>query len=198
MSNERRLFAIADVQQGFFTSRQAIACGYKDSNFARHIASGDWIKEHRGIYRLARYPITQSPDLVLWSLWSIGNETGLRGVISHDTALSVYELSDVNPSKIHMTVPPAFRRRSPVPEILVLHRAELIRDHYTEHDGYWITTPLKTLLDVTADGRISEDLVAQAAREAVARGMIWVPELRSIDSVEAKRLMRFLSVANVQ
>ena len=44
MSNERRLFDIADVQQGYFTTQQAIACGYKDSNFARYVASGEWIK----------------------------------------------------------------------------------------------------------------------------------------------------------
>ena len=100
MSKERRLFDIADVQQGYFTSQQAIASGYRDSNFARYVASGEWIKEHRGIYRLARYPMTQAPDLVLWSLWSIGRGVGLRGIISHDTALSIYNLSDVNPSKV--------------------------------------------------------------------------------------------------
>jgi len=47
-----------------------------------------------------------------------------EGAYSHDTALSLHELSDIMPSKLHMTVPREFRRNSRIPEILVLHRAQ--------------------------------------------------------------------------
>jgi predicted transcriptional regulator of viral defense system len=45
-------------------------------------------------------------------------------VYSHHTALSLYDLSDLNPSKLHMTVPMDFRRNSEIPGILVLHFAD--------------------------------------------------------------------------
>jgi|GEM_PF-5608877 len=31
---------------------------------------GNWIREHRGIYRLRQFPLTEGGYLVLWSLWS--------------------------------------------------------------------------------------------------------------------------------
>jgi hypothetical protein len=66
---------------------------------------GNWIREHRGIYRLALFPMADRPDLVLWALWSRNRAEETEGVYSHQTALSLYELSDLNPSKVHMTVP---------------------------------------------------------------------------------------------
>ncbi|MFZ4098723.1 MAG: type IV toxin-antitoxin system AbiEi family antitoxin domain-containing protein [Chlamydiia bacterium] len=192
MSNRDRLFDIADRQQGYFTREQAIACGYRDPNFAYYVSSGEWTKEYRGIYRLTRYPMTQSPDLVTWSLWSRGRSESTQGVISHDTALTIYGLSDINPAKIHMTVPTKFRRRSPIPEILVLHRADLSQKDYHEQQGYWMTTPLRTLLDIAAEGRLAEDLITQAVREAISQGMVLRTALENIDSTEAKRLMRLL------
>ncbi|HYI96135.1 MAG TPA: hypothetical protein VEX68_21505 [Bryobacteraceae bacterium] len=32
----------------------------------------------------------------------------MEGVYSHQTARILYELSDLNPAKLHLTVPPAF------------------------------------------------------------------------------------------
>jgi predicted transcriptional regulator of viral defense system len=38
----------------------------------------------------------------------------VRGTISHESALALYGLSDVSPSKVHITLPPALRiRRTP-------------------------------------------------------------------------------------
>ena len=35
-----------------------------------HVKAGNWLREHRGIYRLRQYPQTDNGHLVLWSLWS--------------------------------------------------------------------------------------------------------------------------------
>jgi hypothetical protein len=43
----------------------------------------------------------------------------VEGVYSRHTALSLCDLSDLNPSKLHMTVPMDFRRTSDIPGILV-------------------------------------------------------------------------------
>src|SRR5215472_11962589 len=108
----RRLFEIAEQQQGFFTTKQAKAAGFAENTHPYHVQVGNWICEHRGIYRLALFPVTDRPDLVLWALWSRNRDEEIEGVYSHHTALSLYDLSDLNPAKLHMTVPTDFRRNS--------------------------------------------------------------------------------------
>jgi hypothetical protein len=89
------------------------------------VNAGNWIREHRGIYRLADFPAAERPDLMLWYLWSQNRGEVSEGTYSQDTALSLHELSELMPSKLHMTVPKTFRRTSAIPEILILHRANL-------------------------------------------------------------------------
>jgi len=61
---------------------------------------------------------------------------------SHDTSLSLRELSDFMPSKLHMAVPKEFRRSREIPEILVLHRAHLNTGDVQEMYGVRVTRPL--------------------------------------------------------
>jgi hypothetical protein len=62
---QRRLFEIAEGQQGFFTAKQAKAAGFAENTHPYHVQVGNWIREHRGIYRLALFPPAEHPDLVL-------------------------------------------------------------------------------------------------------------------------------------
>jgi predicted transcriptional regulator of viral defense system len=101
----RRLFDLAEQQQGFFTTKQAKAAGFAENTHPYHVHAGNWVREHRGIYRLALFPAPDRPDLVLWSLWSRNRKEEIEGVYSHQTALRLHELSDLNPAKLHMTVP---------------------------------------------------------------------------------------------
>jgi len=172
MGKKDCLFQIADSQQGYFTSFQAERCGYARSHFQRQLLSGEWIKEQRGIYRLARYPVTDRPELVVWGLWSRSKKGEIQGVWSHETALDVYELSDVMPAKMHMTVPISFRKRISIPPLLVLHYATLHEKEIRAQQGYFITTPLRTLIDVIEEGVLSHDLLLQALREALQKGLV--------------------------
>ena len=63
----RRLYEIAESQQGFFTAKQAIRAGFAEKVHAYHVKAGNWIREHRGIYRLAEFPRsgTAGPDAVV-------------------------------------------------------------------------------------------------------------------------------------
>lgn len=103
--SSRNLYEIAEPQYGFFTTKQAKEAGYDESKHAYHVRAGNWMREHRGIYRLRNFPSPERPDLMLWFLWSRDRNDVPRGVYSHDTALALYDLSDVNPAKLHMTIP---------------------------------------------------------------------------------------------
>lgn len=179
MGNKDQLFEIADRQQGFFITRQAEGCGFSRSNFHLKIQSGEWIKEMRGIYRLAYYPITERPELVLWILWSCNRKGEPQGIWSHDTALDIHELSDIMPSKMHMSVPSSFRRRTDIPRVLNLHFIDIPESDTETRQGYRVTKPLRTLIDVINEGKIAQDQITQALKEALQRGLV---SRREVDS----------------
>jgi predicted transcriptional regulator of viral defense system len=141
---------------------------------------GNWIWEHRGIYRLADFPPAERPDLMLWYLLSQNRQEVPEGTYSHDTALSLHELSDIMPSKLHMTVPKRFRRNSRIPEVLLVHRADLAEGDVQEMYGMRVTRPLRTILDLLQTGRVDRTLVRQAIDEAMQRGLV---SRKQIDSL---------------
>jgi predicted transcriptional regulator of viral defense system len=168
----KRLYEIAEVQHGFFTTKQAKSAGFAENTHPYHVQAGNWIREHRGIYRLASFPRDERPDLILWSLWSRNRGEIEQGVYSHQTALSLYDLSDVMPAKLHMTVPKSFRRNSEIPRVLVLRLADLHQSDIGAIHGVHITKPMRTILDLLEGGDLPLATLRQALREGLRRGLI--------------------------
>jgi predicted transcriptional regulator of viral defense system len=183
----RRLYEIAEGQQGFFTTKQAKAAGFAENTHPYHVQARNWIREHRGIYRLALFPATDHPDLVQWALWSRNRREETEGVYSHETALSLWELSDVNPSKLHMTVSKRFRRNSDLPKILVLHHADVPRRDIEMAQGFEYTKPIRTILDLIEANSVSNDIVRQAIRQAFARGLFNRKQVSKAQMTETAR-----------
>ncbi len=177
MGKRNDLFEVADRQQGYFTAKQAQGCGISRANFHRYLTSGEWVKELRGIYRLTQYPVSDRPELVLWTLWSRDKNQKPQGVWSHETALDIHELSDIMPAKMHMTVPLRFRKQVAIPKNLKLHFVPLCKTDIEIRQGYQVTTPLRTLLDIIESGTVSQDQVGQAIREGLRRGILSLQEV---------------------
>ena len=178
----KRLYQIAMDQQGFFTTKQAKAAGFAENTHTYHVQAGNWFREHRGIYRLASFPRGERPDLMLWSLWSRNRGEAAQGVYSHQTALSLHDLSDVMPAKLHMTVPRSFRRNSEIPRVLVLHFADLPESDIGVAHGVRIARPMRTIFDLLAGGEVPLTTLRQALREALRQGLI-----RRSEIAEARR-----------
>jgi predicted transcriptional regulator of viral defense system len=183
----RHLYEIAETQQGFFTAKQAKVAGFAENTHPYHVHVGNWVREYRGIYRLALFPPTEHPDLVLWALWSRNRNEEIEGVYSHQTALSLYDLSDLNPAKLHMTVPMHFRRNSKTPGVLTLHYAELSKDNVEVAQGFNFTRPLRTILDLLEADTVPRSFLRQALRQALSRGLIYRHELRRFNHVKPAR-----------
>jgi predicted transcriptional regulator of viral defense system len=160
----RRLVAVASVQSGYFSAAQAREAGYSYQAQKQNADRGNWLKVGRGIFRLPEWPAGRAEDLVRLALWSHG-----RAVVSHESALSVHELGDVNPARTHLTVPPGFRQRAP--RGVALHRAELPAADVREQEGYRVTTPLRSLLDAAA-GDLDLDLLAGTIEDAMEQGLV--------------------------
>jgi predicted transcriptional regulator of viral defense system len=181
--DHEQLFAIAESQDGYFTMVQARDAGFARSTHSYHVKAGNWLREHRGIYRLKRFPATETGYLALWSLWSRDQQGRIQGVYSHTTALALRDLSDANPAKIHMTVPPAFRRNSATPPVLVLHKAKLQPHEIIRERGYAVTTPMRAILDSATSGDADPGILRQALSEGRRRGLITGAEIKQAKSL---------------
>lgn len=185
---ERALVEIAREQEGYFTAGQALSVGYtyRQQNYHKH--RGNWLYIDHGVYRLRNYPESEHEDLVRWSFWSRNRRGDFQATISHDTALAIHELGDVMPGKIHLTVPPGFRKKATGGS--VLHIARLAQHDIEHRHGFNVTTPFRTILDV-ADSPLSPDLFEGVVRDALRRGMVRSKQLLSAELPrEAKERLR--------
>lgn len=189
---EVRLYEVAAQQGGFFTTRQAKASGYADNVHPHHVRAGNWIRERRGIYRLARFPLPSRPDLILWQLWSHNRAGEPQGTFSHRTALTLYELSDVMPSRLDMTVPPGFQRMAAIPTVLRLRKQRLDDGDVETIDGVRVTTPRRTLVDTIVAGQVASEFQVQAVQDAIRLGLVTLPQLEDVQVSLSRRAARRL------
>jgi predicted transcriptional regulator of viral defense system len=170
-----RLYELAAAQQGLFTTHQAAEAGYSPQLLVHHIASGLATRVRRGIYRLVHFPAGDHEDLVTLWLWS-----EQAGVFSHETALSLHGLSDALPARHHLSVPATWQiRRFRLPDGLVLHYADIAKTDRAWFGAVPLTTVPRTLRDCALTG-LSPDLLRQAARQALRRGLVVRDELAEV------------------
>lgn len=177
-----RLYEIAAAQDGHFTTAQAAQAGYSPQLLNKHLESGKITRVRRTVYRIVHYPVGEHEDLVVFWLW------GERaGVFSHETALALHDLSDVLPAKAHLTLPASWRsRRLRVPDGLVLHHADVDATDRTWWGSVPVTTPARTVRDC-AEANLTPDLLEQALREGLARGLFAAEEVACV----SEHLVRF-------
>ena len=159
----RRLEALAFNQAGYFTAAQALGAGYSYQAQKYHVDAGNWVRVGRGLFRLPAWPSDPDDQFVVWALWSGG-----KGVVSHESALQVHDLSDVDPAKIHLTVPPGFQATNPM---VATHPGQLPAAEIEARHAWFVTTPLRTLADVAA-GDLSQEHIDQAVADALERGLL--------------------------
>lgn len=157
-----RLYETAENQAGYFTASQAKDHGFSWERLSDNVKRGRFMRLFRGVYRLTHFPSSPHEDLfVAWL------RTGPHAVISHESALYLYNLSDVLPGDIHVIIPRTGSRRRPG---LRLHTNSLKPKEITTREGLPVTTAARTIADVAIDGAARE-LIVQAIHEAVDRGL---------------------------
>lgn len=157
-----KLYHIAEAQAGYFTTGQAETTGVDRPRLSRFVTTGRLQRVRNGVYRLTHFPCSRYEDLFIAWL-----ETGPNSVISHESALVLYDLSDALPVAIHVTVPRTASRRR---HGLRLHTSHITQAEITSHEGLPVTTVPRTIIDVAAAG-LSDELVEQAIYQALAQGL---------------------------
>jgi predicted transcriptional regulator of viral defense system len=164
----RRLFGLAAEQGGYFTAAQARAIGYSYQAQAHHVRAANWLRVDSGIFRLADWVPALHDDLARWSLWARD-----RGVVSHETALAVHGVGELESRLVHLTVPLRFSKTHPA---VARHRGVLPDGDVQARSGFRVTTIVRSLIDVAVDADDAQ--LARVIQEALDAGMLTVRQLR--------------------
>ena len=165
------LFALAEEQDGLFTSKEARSLGIQDSVLVRLRQRGRLERMSRGVYRIAHYPaerLAQYREAILWAQASNGPELI---ALSHETALLLYGISDVNPSRVNLTVPVSARMRRVYPKWIAIHRANLATEEIQLHEGMPVTTVERSIIEVLASTHQTE-FARQAITDALRKELL--------------------------
>jgi predicted transcriptional regulator of viral defense system len=183
MPDHNALYQIAEQQAGYFSAAQARQAGFSRSLLSYHLGTGRFERVRPRVYRLVQFPASPHEDLyVAWL------QAGPDAVISHDSALALYDLSDLLPHQIQVTVPRTASRRR---RGLRLHTKRLDPEDVTRYEGLPVTTVVRTLVDVTAAG-LADEQVRQATWEALRRGLVSRESLLRLAASHGGRIGRIV------
>jgi len=161
-----RLVELAAEQHGYVTTRDAREIGVDPTQLRLLAARGRLERAGRGVYRVPILPRGEHDDLAAAVAWTLG-----RGTISHESALALHALADVNPSRIHLTVPRDNHPRAAGGELYRLHRRDLDATDITSVDDIPVTTVTRTIKDCLGTGTDPYQLRA-AIERAEAEGTL--------------------------
>jgi predicted transcriptional regulator of viral defense system len=167
---------------GVFTAADAAHHGSR-SLLRRYVQNGTLLRNvfDRGVYRFDTPAENESiVDAALVA--------GPEAVASHVTALRLHNLTDLLPDADEFTLPRSRRSRRP-PSPLKFHftSAPLLDAEITSVLGVRVTTPARSLVDVTrSTGRL--DQIERGIAEAIERGLATRAEL--LAAVERSNLTR--------
>jgi predicted transcriptional regulator of viral defense system len=176
-----KLWAVAVDQYGYVSALNARELGIPMVELGKLSARGKLTRVWQGVYRFPELPVSANDHFMEAVLWT----RDPRAVLSHDTALDVHELSDINPDKVHVTIPKRVKklRRQQEPSTLVVHYEDLA----PEQVDWWEQIPtvtVATAIDQCIRTQVRPDLVLQAIDAARRTGRI--------DSATAERQRRDL------
>ncbi len=182
------LYWIAESQSGYFTAQQALEAGMDRSTLLHHARPGGrYERVRRGLYRLRHFP--SSPHDHVVAAWLPLPEPA---VVSHESALELYDLSDVIPNAVHITVPRAKRGQRP---------RSGVRFHTAERPpgpgetrrvaGIAVTSPERTIVDSLEAGTQLEQ-IELAVSQALERGLTTPRRLRAAAADRSTRVQKFI------
>lgn len=136
------LMDVAVDNGGYVTPALVAHSGIPAVELRKMVSRGTLHSAARGVYRVPSLPYDPLDEFILARLWAAG-----RGVISHDSALAVHQLCDINPTKVHLTIPTKYRISRAGGERYAIHHADLAPEDITLVDAVTLTTIRRTLTD---------------------------------------------------
>jgi predicted transcriptional regulator of viral defense system len=170
-----RLWERALDQQGYVTTHNAAEEGIKVVELAKLAQRKKVKRVSHGVYFFPEFPQTPHALFQFALLWTRNPDAAL----SHETALSCFELCEVNPNRIDVCIPQSKNtlRRKDAP--FHVHYANLVENEVTWWQGMRIVTPAKAIQQCI-DGGTGYSLMTTAINNARERGLITESESQEL------------------
>lgn len=162
MTDIEKLREIALDQYGYVTTAQAEETGVTRHSLAALSRRNRLERVAYGLYRVPQVPETCYDAFMGAVLWTGAPEA----VLSHETALDSYDVCDINPGKIYVTVNKGRRISKTGGDGYVIHNQNLDPDQRT----WWHGIPIVTL-PCAIEQCIVTDVPTYLVRQAIENGM---------------------------
>lgn len=176
MTARDELWPIAVEQYGFVTTADAREVGVAPGELAKLASRNRLAHVAYGLYRFPELPAT-GRDEYMKAVLAVADP---NAVLSHDTALLVHDLCDINPDAVHVSMPRASRVRRTLPGV-VIHRDNL---EAVDRD-WWEGIPTVTAATAIRQGiqtGVPHFLLTQAIDTARQRGLVSGQDVRKLRS----------------
>lgn len=155
---------------------------------------GRYERLRRGLYRLRHFPSSPAEHIV--AAWLPLRSA--QAVVSHASALELYELSDVIPDVVHVSVPRAKRGSRPRPGVRIHTIVEPLGSREVRTvAGVVATAPERSIIDALDDGEQPEQ-VERAIHQALRRGLTTRSRLCAATAGRSARVREFVDKAVAQ
>jgi hypothetical protein len=182
-TGDRRISEIAGRQHGVVTVEQLAEAGIDKDGVAWRVQAGRLHRLHRGVYAVGHRSLTWRGRWLAAVL-----AAGDGAVLSHTSAVALWEFLRPIQGPAHITVDAAVRRKSR-PGIVVHRSRTLTRRDVTQRHGIAVTTPARTIED--ARGSLEPYLFRRALRQAELAGHR-VPHLSAVKRTRSDLELLFL------
>jgi len=169
-----RVLEVAVDNHGYLTVADAVAAGIDPVQLRKLAATGRLEQSAHGVYRvpiLASGPHAPYAEAVAW--------TRGRGVISHESALDLLDLCDVNPPLIHLTVPREYAPRRRGGDLYRIWRRTIDPATVTHIDGVPVVRAANSIQDCLAYGTDTR-LLLQACATGRREGYLTEVQLNDL------------------
>jgi len=150
---------IGAAQHGVATRAQLLARGVAAHAIDRMVRTARIVVLQRGVYQIGPLPVGRATEAA--AVLACGPE----GRVSHMSAAALQGVLDANRTHPHVEVTMARRKRRRIEGVRIHRVRDLRPDEVTEIDGIPVTTPARTLLD------ISGTLTSREVEQALARAL---------------------------
>ncbi|MFC8796815.1 type IV toxin-antitoxin system AbiEi family antitoxin domain-containing protein [Promicromonospora sp. NPDC057138] len=171
MSAHDMLWDVAFDQHGLVTLSDARRLGISRDAVTMLAQRKKIERVATAVYRFPRFPAGPNAPYMQAVLWT-GDP---RACLSHDTALAAYEVSDINPDRVHLTVPRNRRIRRSMGDLYAVHHEDLGDGEI----GWWDEIPTVTLATAIRQC-IDSGVPTYLLRQALERGLD-VGRLNAVD-----------------
>jgi predicted transcriptional regulator of viral defense system len=174
---EDSLRDIAAEHGGMVTAQQAVADGISPMQLVLLARRGRLERAARGLYRFPTWPLDELRQYHFATLWPQSHRALRYAVVSHESAIELYNLTQLNPGVVHVTVPRKTRISRDTPTWLRLHFEDIDDRDRTFERGVPVVSIPRAIEDLAPYGT---DLVHRAVSEARERRLLREDELERL------------------